>query len=91
VEAFRQSLGNLRSEYARASVEIGASRIEGQDAQVDITILRASSDLFSDPYRDQQSAQLIQEGGQWRIVQMPYPYWSYEWTPSLIKAEPVGR
>jgi len=90
VENFRQGLLNQRGDFSTAAVEIGSARIQGDEAEVDVAIVRANADLFGDLYRDQQVALLRREGDSWKIVQMAYPYWVWEWSPeNTTPAKPV--
>lgn len=62
-----------------AGLEIGEVSINGQDAIVSLGIIYAPADPFSSGYRNTETAVLRLEGGQWKLRQMPYSYWSYDW------------
>jgi hypothetical protein len=60
------------------------AELEGrsQEATVSLTLIRGASGPFNSPNREVSLARLRQEGGVWKIVEMPYPFWSYEWSYS---------
>lgn len=86
--SFSQNFNNQGSEIASTSVEVGASTLDGGKAVVQITLLHGNGQLFGNNYRDQQSAELVQIGGDWKINTMPYPFWSYGWETTPAKPAP---
>jgi hypothetical protein len=87
--AFRQTFQQMQAgDLANSGIEIGETNTEGERAFVQVTILRGAGDLFSDVYRDTQSAELALENGAWKVKAMPYPFWNFSWTEP-VKAEPV--
>jgi hypothetical protein len=56
--------------------------IDGDQALVDLTVSMSYGGLiFLDPsYATPSTARLLREGGDWRLVEMPYPWWDYSWT-----------
>jgi hypothetical protein len=76
---FRLDLLNQRSQFADAAVEVLSVQVMGKDANVSLSILRNNGGLFGDLSREAQSAALIQENAKWKIAQMPYPFWSFDW------------
>ena len=60
--------------------QIGETAITGDTARVEVTIMEGSGGfLFSRYYDYVEHAQLIQKSGNWKIIQMPYAYWGWEW------------
>ena len=59
--------------------QIGAANISTNTASVEITIMDGSSDFFFDRYNYVESARLLNQNGEWKIIQMPYSYWAWEW------------
>jgi hypothetical protein len=45
------------------------------------------SDPFSSGYRNTETARLERQSGEWKLLQMPYNFWSYDWYQQ--KPEPV--
>lgn len=85
----RPTLFEFRSSYivaeaatSRASLEIDDAVIDGDQALVDLTVSMSYGGLiFLDPsYATPSTARLLREGGDWRLVEMPYPWWDYSWT-----------
>lgn len=70
-----------------SSVDIGDVEIVGNEAFVTIYIQYGSSDPFSNGYRNEERASLVKQNGQWKIEQMPYNFWNYDWyqpTPKYV-------
>jgi hypothetical protein len=68
-----------------ASLQIGLAFITGDEASVEITILRSNNGLFGGTYREQQSAQLTLQDGDWKLFSGPYPYWNWDWYQATLK------
>ena len=69
-------------------LEIGESKIAGEEAFVTLYLIYNTSDPFSSSYRGTETAHLERQNGRWKILQMPYSFWSYDWyqpTPEPIK------
>ena len=83
-ESFRQAFISMLDPQ-NASIQIGATYTTDQEANVEITILRSNNGLFGGTYREQQSALLIQQDGEWKLFNGPYPYWNWDWYQPSIK------
>jgi hypothetical protein len=66
-------------EVAGTVLELAEVDSQGQEATVSLTLIRGASGPFNSPNREVALARLKQEDGAWKIVEMPYPFWSYEW------------
>jgi hypothetical protein len=64
---------------SNTSVQIGAVKTTGSDANISLTIIHISNDPFDRTWEENTAAILTQQNGQWRIVSMPYPYWGWDW------------
>jgi len=70
-------------------VEIGETETAGEEAYVTVHLIYNPSDPFSSGYRGTETARLEHQNGEWKLLQMPYNFWSYEWyqpTPEPIPA-----
>lgn len=76
---FRQSFLTYGTEIGNISLQVGESSIHTDSATVYLTMIRQAGGLFSEPYRDSQPAQLFLQDAQWKISNMPYPFWDYSW------------
>jgi hypothetical protein len=90
---FRQDLLNNNQNQSGYSLQIGDTQINGDSATVVINIIQAGSGLFGGSSNQSQNATLVQEAGGWKISNMPYPYWSYDWyqptpAPALTPVPP---
>jgi hypothetical protein len=66
-------------EVAGTVLELAEVDNLGEEATVSLTLIRGASGPFSSPNREVALARLKLEGGSWKILEMPYPFWSYEW------------
>lgn len=84
-EQFRQSFfnGNIYSE--NVGVDVGAAKIDGNDALVDLNLVYSPNDPFSGGYTNTDRAQLVRQNGEWKITYMPYNFWAYDWYQKPIK------
>jgi hypothetical protein len=64
---------------AEAGIEILDASTSGQSASVQASIIYNARDPFAGSYRSSDQAMLVLQSGQWKIKQMPYPFWYYEW------------
>jgi hypothetical protein len=81
---FQSMLNSNRYGYTSEAVEIlGYAVIENadgsQDAVVDLVVIFANQGPFADTYRTYDSARLELQGGEWKLVYMPYAYWGWDW------------
>jgi len=89
-EFFRQAFLNHNVDPTNAGLEIGKTEILGETASVGLGVVYNPNDPFSSGYRNAEYAQLVRQDGYWKIKQLPYNFWSYDWyQPPSIPAEPV--
>jgi hypothetical protein len=82
---FRQSIVANKAQNVSA-VDVTEQTIEGQTAYVNVATMMSGGGLFNSGYRNIENATLEKENGKWRIISMPYAFWSYEWNqPESIK------
>lgn len=78
-EEFRRSFLNGNISLSDGGIEIGAAEITGNEAYVALTMRSASMDIFPTNYSSSDQAFLTKQDGAWKLVSMPYYYWSYDW------------
>ena len=76
---FQKAFFNHYVDPSNTGLEIGESKITGDDAFVTLYLIYNPSDPFSSGYRSAEVAQLERQNGEWKILQMPYNFWSYDW------------
>jgi len=76
---FRQAFFNHYVSPENAGLELGETKIAGEEAYVTVYLIYNPSDPFSSSYRNTDTAQLERQNGEWKLLQMPYNFWSYEW------------
>jgi hypothetical protein len=90
IEQFRQSFLDYNVNPANAGLDIGKAEINGDTATVSLGIIMSQNDPFSNGYRNTEYAQLVLENAAWKIKQMPFNFWAYDWyQPTPIPAPPV--
>ena len=79
-EEFRRAFLNGEVNPDNQAVDIGASDIAGDVATVELELIYNSSDPFSTGYRNMMTADLVRQGGAWKLTLMPqYNFWGYNW------------
>ena len=89
LEQFRASFLQNMINPDNSGVEIGEVELNGEQAFVTMYIQYGPSDPFSSGYRNEERAVLVNQGGRWKIEQMPFNFWSWEWyqpTPQPVPA-----
>lgn len=76
---FRQAFFNHFVDPSNAGLELGETEIAGDEAYVTVYLIYNPSDPFSSSYRNTETARLERQSGQWKLLQMPYNFWSYDW------------
>jgi hypothetical protein len=90
LDQFRQSFISHIMDPSSTGIEIGTAEINGDTATVSISIISSPGDPFSTGYRNSDYAQLVLEKDAWKIKQLPYNFWAYDWyQPTAIPAMPV--
>lgn len=78
-EDFRTVFLSQWVDPSSSGIEIGPVKEEGDDAYVEIETIFAPSDPFSSGYSSTEMALLVNQNGNWKIKQMPYSFWYWEW------------
>jgi hypothetical protein len=74
-QAFLTNMGNLNT----VSLKVDQVDVQGDKAYLTLTLVHASSDVFSESYREPQSGVLEKQSGQWKIRSLPFPYFNWDW------------
>jgi hypothetical protein len=87
LEQFRESFLQNYVNPDNTGVDIGQVELSGNEAFVTVYLQYGSSDPFSSGSRNEERAVLVKQDGQWKIEQMPYNFWAYDWyQPTPIPA-----
>ena len=91
-EQFQQFfLVETNAQISNTGLQIGDVRFLADDsATISVTVLRTNGSLFNSVSREPQQAQLVRENGEWKLIQGPYPFWSYAWSAPLTRAKPLS-
>ena len=76
---FQKAFFNHYVDPRNVGLEVGESKIAGEEAFVTLYLIYNTSDPFSSSYRGTETAHLENQKGQWKLLQMPYNFWSYDW------------
>jgi hypothetical protein len=76
---FRQAFFNHFVDPSNAGLELGETEITGNEAYVTVYLIYNPSDPFSSGSRNTDTARLERQDGEWKLLQMPYNFWSYDW------------
>ncbi len=80
LDYFRQAFLNRQLDITNAAIQIGKVEMVASDqALVDVTVVYAATDPFSSGSSSHMTASLEMQNGAWRITNMPYPYWGWDW------------
>ena len=83
LEQFQQSFLNHTPDPSNSALELGKVEISGKSASVQLNINNSPKDPFSSGYINSDFAQLVNQNGAWKLKQMPYNFWAYDWyTPT---------
>lgn len=78
-EAFKTAFLNHTVDPVNAGLEIGRVEVSGTIASVELGIVYEAGDPFGGGYRNTEYGQLVKQNGVWKIKQLPYTVWSYDW------------
>lgn len=67
----------------RDSVQIGKAEISDDTASVALTFTNMGGGIFFDQYEYTESALLMKQDGEWKLLQMSYAYWYWGWYQKL--------
>ncbi len=91
-DQFHQAFLNHNVDPSNAGLEIGSVEISGDSASVTLSTIFSQGDPFASGYRNTEYAALVREKGAWKIKQMPYNFWSYDWyNVNTVPAVPAGK
>lgn len=78
---FRLAFLGSRLDTSDISAKISGTEIMRDEAIVALKITHGGTDPFQGTWSNNESALLVLQAGQWKLAQMPYPYWDWEWYP----------
>ena len=79
-EEFRQAFAVGRLSPGQEGIKIGSTDIAGDSASVEVIMVYTPGDPFSSGYNNAGSAQLLRQGGAWKLSSLPaYNLWDFSW------------
>jgi hypothetical protein len=83
LEQFQQAFLNHNLDPKNTALELGKTEITGKNATVQLNVNNSPREPFSSEYINSEYAQLVNQNGEWKIKQMTYNFWAYDWyTPT---------
>lgn len=81
IDAFRRTHQIPGIDASSVSVRIGDTSTQGNNATVHLSVVAAGRGpiLISTLYERPDRALLVRQGQAWRLTQMPYEFWSFDW------------
>lgn len=87
-QQFREAFFNNYISPSGVGVEIMQTETSADLATVRLSIIYNQRDPFASSSRYVENARLARQAGAWKIQQMPYQLWAYDWyqpTPAPVK------
>ncbi len=90
-DAFSRAFLTNQLNVSSNALQVGSVQyISNGEATVSLTVLYAGGGPFTQNSSSPDTATLVQQGGEWKLSYMPYPFWSYDWyQPAQPTAMPV--
>jgi hypothetical protein len=87
LDNFQQAFLNRQLDISNTAIQIGkVEMITSKQALVEVTLVYAAVDPFSPGSSSNMTASLVEQNGAWRISNLPYPYWGWDWyQPTPVK------
>ncbi len=80
LQHFRQAFLTRQLDLSNVSLQIGEAYPSGEQTVISLVLIRSGGGPFAEVYRESGNAVLAKDAqGRWKIVSMPYPYWSWDW------------
>lgn len=76
---FRLAFENGTINPNTVGVEVLKESISGDEAFVTLSLVYGASDPFSSVSRNQETASFVRQRGQWKLSQLSYQFWAYDW------------
>ena len=78
-QEYQQSFLAGRLDTSNVSVRITEAKITGDNAVVKLILTHGGNRFLDGSWSEKGSAVLVLQNGNWKLVEMPYPYWAWEW------------
>jgi len=85
---FRQAFLSKQIDPSNSDLQIDNAEINDDEALVLISVISSWGGPFENINRSTYTATLEKQDGQWKISNLPYPYWGWDWyqpQPETVK------
>ncbi len=87
---FRQAFLSKQIDPSNSDLQIESTEINDNEALVVVSVISSWGGPFENTNRSTYTATLEKQDGQWKINNMPYPYWGWDWyQPTTEPAKPI--
>ena len=87
---FRQAFLSKQIDPTNSDLQIESAEISEREALVLISVISSWGGPFESTSRSAYTATLEKQNGQWKISNLPYPYWGWDWyQPQTDTVKPV--
>jgi hypothetical protein len=69
----------------QVGLRVEAVNVVDDQAVVRVTLVYSARGPLDSGYTMEDAASLVLQDGAWKLAQMPYPYWSFEWYQNGLK------
>lgn len=86
--SFRQAFLSRQIDPSNSDLQIDEVEIDTDQALVVISVISSWGGPFENINRSTATATLEKQDGQWKITNLPYPYWGWDWyqpQPDTVK------
>jgi len=85
---FRQAFLSKQIDPSNSDLQIDSAEINNDEALVLISVISSWGGPFENINRSTYTATLEKQDGQWKVSNLPYPYWGWDWyqpQPETVK------
>lgn len=86
-EEFRQAFLNKSLDPSGTVLQMGDAKGSGDEMILPVVVVYGSRGPFGSTFRESSNALLVKnQDGDWKIANLPYPYWGWDWYTSRQEA-----
>lgn len=82
---FQKGLIVNKPQWNNFAVDVMEESTANNIAVISVATTVSQGGIFNEGYRNTENATLEKVDGHWKIISMPYMYWSYDWYQPVIK------
>lgn len=75
----------MNAHQQTASINVITEHVDDNSATVAVETTYPGGGLFNEGYPNKEFALLEKVDGKWKVFQMPYSFWSFDWNQTVVK------